>query len=400
MGDILVGFGISGALAAVIAYWAPRRGTTVAGTRRRDMGRALRPPRWLGMRATTLAFAFVWTLGCSSSPDEPKGGAERCVEGQTIECACPGGSSGVQTCNGRGAFGECACDLANAHTPEVGTADMAIGLDSEGADSGGPDFGPDAADMPPAAERVFIGDCTPLMKGPNGDPFPWVYLSPDDIPDTIVLDVPDGTIVVWGPEEALTVDPQDQRRATFSLPDRWAGQLTVSAEPCGFGFVQVTEVEPTTISVVLLWETPSDANELDNNGTDLDLHFLRDGGTWNAAPDDIYWLNPTTDWGVPDDPSDDPRLTIDDTNGLGPELLLHNRPEVDVEHHLGAYYYASGGFGQSRAVMNVWHGTELIANGEAEMENDGAFWHFVTVSVDGQNTPTVTFVNTVENGFP
>jgi hypothetical protein len=66
------------------------------------------------------------------------------------------------------------------------------------------------------------------------------------------------------------------------------------------------------IHVNLAWDT---------DATDFDLHLLRGGGVWGTAPGDCFFANRTPDWGVADDPSDDPRLNRDDQDGFGPEFI-------------------------------------------------------------------------------
>ena len=54
---------------------------------------------------------------------------------------------------------------------------------------------------------------------------------------------------------------------------------------------------------------------------DLDLHLLNDGATFSTAPGDCFFDNRNPDWGVLDDPADDPSLDRDDIAGDGPEYV-------------------------------------------------------------------------------
>ena len=56
----------------------------------------MRTVKWAVVAATVMA------AGCG-------GGASTCVAGSTVECACPGGTKGAQTCQADGTFGTCAC---------------------------------------------------------------------------------------------------------------------------------------------------------------------------------------------------------------------------------------------------------------------------------------------------
>lgn len=49
----------------------------------------------------TIGLAAALAAGCGSDP--------RCIEGRSLECACPDGTTGAQICTG-GGFGACSCD--------------------------------------------------------------------------------------------------------------------------------------------------------------------------------------------------------------------------------------------------------------------------------------------------
>lgn len=51
--------------------------------------------------------AILALFGCNRSSS-----ASQCVQGATVECACMGGTRGVQTCLAGGVFGACACPTA------------------------------------------------------------------------------------------------------------------------------------------------------------------------------------------------------------------------------------------------------------------------------------------------
>lgn len=70
-------------------------------------------------------------VGCGGG-----GEASKCVEGQSVACACPGGGSGAQTCNARGAFESCSCPSA-APSPLAQTPNTARGAGIGSAGSAG-----------------------------------------------------------------------------------------------------------------------------------------------------------------------------------------------------------------------------------------------------------------------
>jgi uncharacterized protein YfaP (DUF2135 family) len=65
----------------------------------------------------------------------------------------------------------------------------------------------------------------------------------------------------------------------------------------------------------------------DNINTDMDLHFL-DSPTAavGLAPDDCFYQNPTPDWGVKGDSTDDPQMMQDALTGYGPEVVGYVNP--------------------------------------------------------------------------
>ena len=72
--------------------------------------------------------ALMFVFGCGGGGDGAK-----CVPGLTVECPCPTGQRGSQTCNPAGTFAACVC--ANPMLDAGGTADTFGPLNSQ-ADSG------------------------------------------------------------------------------------------------------------------------------------------------------------------------------------------------------------------------------------------------------------------------
>lgn len=126
---------------------------------------------------------------------------------------------------------------------------------------------------------------------------------------------------------------------------------------------------PSGVYIQLTWETPGDLDPTDRGpgaGSDLDLHVrhplatgedidgdgLLDG--WFDQPFDVHWRNPRPDWGQLGDPSDDPRLTLDDTDGAGPEAVDLPRTAGDGVYTVGAQSWDDHGYGSSLATLAVW----------------------------------------------
>ena len=103
---------------------------------------------------------------------------------------------------------------------------------------------------------------------------------------------------------------------------------------------------------------------------DLDLHFAHpkassadldcDGkpDPWFADPLDAFWLNLAPSWGDPLTKVDDPNLTLDDTDGFGPEDLNLGQPEGTVAdpmaYAVGVHYWADQGAGATLASLSLY----------------------------------------------
>jgi len=88
-------------------------------------------------------------------------------------------------------------------------------------------------------------------------------------------------------------------------------------------------------------------------GADVDLHFIRPGGEYWAIPDDCYFSNMNPDWGVPGDPTDDPKLDLDCINYCTLENIVLNRP-VTGTYTVKVHYYSDHDLGPTTARVRVW----------------------------------------------
>lgn len=167
-------------------------------------------------------------------------------------------------------------------------------------------------------------------------------------------------------------------------------------EACVVARATLTAVAEGTarFRIVLTWDTPADPDQTDANGTDMDLHYLNPMGEWNVAPGDIYWLNPTADWA-----GEDPLLDIDDTDGAGPEVILHNAPRTDVDYRIGTYYYEDRSFGPSYATLQVFvNGALTFEAVDVFMPNTGAFWG--PLQLNGLDGAVADDNAVMQQGFP
>jgi hypothetical protein len=170
------------------------------------------------------------------------------------------------------------------------------------------------------------------------------------------------------------------------------------AYSCGAPAVITIVATPNTdIHVQLVWDTPSDPDQSDSFGTDLDLHYLHPNGQWDSEPWDIFWRNPTADWGVTNDASDDPSLDLDDEDGAGPEEINHSDLE-NVQYRAGVYYYSDNTLGASYATLRVyWQGQLSIEIENQYMPRTGSFWDAVLIDGGSGNT---TDISRMYQGFP
>lgn len=151
------------------------------------------------------------------------------------------------------------------------------------------------------------------------------------------------------------------------------------------------------IHVQLVWETPNDIDETDTSGSDVDLHFLHPMGTWNSAPFDIFWTNPTADWGAPGE-YDDPTLDIDDTDGGGPENVNLSEPESGATYSVGIYYYDDSGYGGAYATVRIFiRGEKKFEKREMFLRRPGEFWHVANVAWPSTE---VFPIESLQSGFP
>ena len=165
--------------------------------------------------------------------------------------------------------------------------------------------------------------------------------------------------------------------------------------------VTVTAIPSKDLHIELTWQTPSDPDETDSSGTDLDLHLRHSLATTNgennwaraAGPGgeyDCYYLNKSPNWGgagVEDNPS----LDIDDTNGAGPENVTMADPEEGVDYDIGVLYFrARSTFGVAGADNLIEHPTlatvrifvrrELIAEFVGDLFQEQQLWHVARIN--------------------
>ncbi|MCA9562279.1 MAG: hypothetical protein KC561_02260, partial [Myxococcales bacterium] len=226
---------------------------------------------------------------------------------------------------------------------------------------------------PIAAGQGFVNDTGATGNDLVAIPLQSLTLSADDSFD------PDGQIVSY---EWTTIErPQDS-----SAPDGWRSSLAVvfldlagtyrfeldvvdndGLSACEPSEVVVQVVPDEDLHVQLVWHTPNDADELDRDGSDVDLHLLRAPGSWFNSPRDCYYANEDPNWGEPGD-SDDPSLDRDDIDGRGPENINLDNPQDDQVYSIGVHYFDDHGYGRSEATVRIYLSGTLVYEGSQWLE--------------------------------
>ncbi len=207
---------------------------------------------------------------------------------------------------------------------------------------------------------------------------------------------------------AVPMPPNALRTETFAdLQGEYVFELTVTDARGGIGKCQtrINAGSDDELRVEMVWNTGAA-----NDHSDVDMHLLRDpNARWfDEAPDggDCFFANcrvcrapydlgddavevecreeisrfnndpnldppPQIAWFPPLD-TDDPRLDLDDVQGLGPENINIRSPR-DGTYRLGVHYWHDDGFGRSSVSVRVFCGGELAMSFEpVTLDNRGA----------------------------
>ncbi len=156
------------------------------------------------------------------------------------------------------------------------------------------------------------------------------------------------------------------------------------------GEVTPPPVTATAISLVLRWNTRL---------TDVDLHLVGPGSTpFALGGGDCYFGEAAPDWGRRGDPTDNPFLDQDDTDGLGPENI--NLSEAAAgDYQVFIHYWRDNGLGDSRATVDVFIAGVMAGSYTHSIGCDD-LWLVGTVHWDGMNgtfTPS-TSISTAGRG--
>jgi len=167
--------------------------------------------------------------------------------------------------------------------------------------------------------------------------------------------------------------------AAFLAPDAVIGEIPINVIGDWRVGLSVTNSEgiPSARTQCTFEALPSDLVEIeitwDKDGTDVDLHLIQNDGEFYSVPDDCTNCNPTPDWGVIGESMDDPTLTVDDRDGLGPERINIPSEPADGDYRIIAHYFESDGLGDTVVNMNLYIGGELRFRKSRQLSRNDAW---------------------------
>lgn len=114
--------------------------------------------------------------------------------------------------------------------------------------------------------------------------------------------------------------------------------------------------------------------------SDVELHYKRrlpySTSPWSTPPHDIFWRNPTADWGILG-ASDDPMMTLDLEQGR--QTIRHDKPHFAEVYDIGVRYSkrrAEDAAGPRSVSINVIiEGTPSYTVQSFQLPDQDGFWH-------------------------
>lgn len=177
---------------------------------------------------------------------------------------------------------------------------------------------------------------------------------------------------------------------TFKLNVRDQYGNSSGAPACPDALFTVLVQPDQAIHIELTWVTPNagaTTEDGEGRGTDLDLHFAHQNAVgpdldgdelpdpWFDQTWDVFWYNPSPNWGSFDPATrDDPSLDRDDIDGGGPENLNLAIPEDGVSYSIGVHYWNDWRFGVTNANVKVFHYADLVYDATLDGMNPLDLW--------------------------
>ncbi len=189
-------------------------------------------------------------------------------------------------------------------------------------------------------------------------------------------------------------DPQGQNTGLFSFWVPLAGEYTVrltvwNANGIRSGDtadarVEFLAVPGSRMHVQLTWDDPQ-------NDQDLHLWYLPETDTLCEEPWDCYFGNKTPQWfdTEPATEGPNPRLDIDDTNGLGPENINIDDPVPSTYRIVVHYWSGHGTAAPTRNTVRVFLNGLQVAEYRRTLSEE-TMWEVADITWSTDGTGTVT----------
>ncbi len=201
--------------------------------------------------------------------------------------------------------------------------------------------------------------------------------------------------IVEKPEDSQALLELPENRENNELHLDLAGTYVVELDAenqegesaCEPARMVIDAISEHDIHIQLVWDTPGDPNRYNDDGTDMDLHFLHPDGQWGETPYDCHWRNTNPEWGGADDGN--PSLDLDTIAGWGPENVNLDDPEPQALYSVGANYFSDRGYGTSTATIRVFFDGELEREITSEAMYSGEFWDALRIDWGGKSVEAI-----------
>ena len=173
--------------------------------------------------------------------------------------------------------------------------------------------------------------------------------------------------------------------STSFLDDPTASQPYIYADILGTYIVELTVTDSTglmseyssaTMVEVIPYENLMVEVSWDVAGTDLDLHLVAPGGTYYGELDCFYG-NPNPDWGILNDRTDNPTLSLDDEGSEMREAIDYLQP-YDGIYDVYVLYYRnlSSDYPYVTPHITIWGDGDVLVDADGpRLTSEGGVWH-------------------------
>lgn len=170
-------------------------------------------------------------------------------------------------------------------------------------------------------------------------------------------------------------------QVTLDWPGEYLVELTctdtLGCRSSAPGSAEIVARPSQDLYVELVWN---------HDTTDLDLHFLAPGGTFQGVKD-CWYGNPKPDFGIQGDPADDPSLDRDDLEGFGPEIVGYAKPpQATAKYTIVVHFIKTNGAhlpdpakAQTEGTVRIYEFGVIKAEFKQVLDKAGLKWTVGTV---------------------